>query len=203
MRFIVMNIQQFSLSVVFVICLLLPSEALANEENNRAIADLAFQNSSHLLTIPAGDSASLWVSDGWILTKNRGTEFIHAQEAGETRQVFLDVSPMANGDWARMDGAWRLEKGFLVSGNAVDSSGSTFSTLRKYNDDGTLRMTVRLGLTTKEGVVVRGDTPTMTIIGATQLPDGDVALLWIGKGGRGGGDNILVGAIPRVEECPV
>lgn len=184
----------FQLIIVVLSLMLMAGFLMAGDNQHTEIKDQIFKESRRLFSQGHERATNIWVSNRWLMVKDSTSDFVDARETEGFRQVFLDVSATAATENSRMNVAVRLQEGFLVSGNSEAGSGDVNSTLTRYNDDGSKRMTVILNQYTENGESVSFGKPAMSIIGATEMSDGDLALFWVGKS-RAGSSNILVGVV--------
>jgi len=154
--------------------------AAATTSEIRAVAEEILEGAQTPF-VQGRDQSQAWVSGGWLLIKAVDSEKLEATDVSTNKTTWVDAASFSQGESARIISAIRLHDGFLLSGLEEPSPGTVYSGLIKYDAQGTNRISLRLGQYADEGHRTDQDLPLFKILNGVELPDGRIAVFWIGK----------------------
>lgn len=147
----------------------------------RAVAEGILKD-AHAPVVQGRYKSQAWVSDGWLLIRPEKSAMIEAINSEDKTTVWIDISSLSVVDTPpAIKTAIHLHDGFLLSGVEEPISGQVYSCLVKYDTEGKKKVDLRLGHLQDEGVWVAEDAPAFKIIDGVELPDGRIALYWMGR----------------------
>lgn len=128
------------------------------------------------------DRCQAWVSDGLLLIRQLRSSTVEAIDVENNSTTWIDISSLSVDEHgASIKTGIRLHDGILISAIEEPVTGELYSALVKYDSHGKKRIDLRLGTLREQGQWVGGEGPAFKIIDGTELPDGRIALFWLGR----------------------